>query len=86
MYSLLWDELALQDLQQLSSAEARRIVKKVTTHLMKDPVGLGKPLRGKLGGLYRYRIGDYRVVYEIRQKHVQIIVVKVGHRKDVYDG
>ncbi len=43
-----------------------------------------KKLTG-LDGLYRIRIGDYRVVYRIQDKQLIVLVVKIGHRKDVYD-
>ena len=46
---------------------------------------LGKPLVGRLSGLWSLRIGDYRVLYEIRRSEVLILVVKIGHRKDIYD-
>ena len=84
-YHVRWDTEALEDLKNLGHAEAKRIVKKVESHLAKDPLSLGKALRGNLSGLYRYRIGDYRVLYEIIQKEIVIEVVSVGHRKDVYE-
>jgi len=34
--------------------------------------------------LYRTRIGDYRVVYEVRRREIQVIVIKIGHRKEFY--
>ncbi|MFN9108598.1 MAG: type II toxin-antitoxin system RelE family toxin [Bacteroidota bacterium] len=83
-YSIRWDTEALEDLSELDHAEAKRIVKKVESHLVKDPLSLGKPLSGNLSGLYRYRIGDYLVLYEIIRKEIVIEVVAVGHRKDVY--
>lgn len=43
-----------------------------------------KPLRGSLYSLYKLRIGDWRVVYEIDYEHDQIIVYRIGHRRDVY--
>jgi mRNA interferase RelE/StbE len=83
-WRLRWDTEALEDLAELGQAEARRIIKKVETHLVKDPLNLGKPLRGDLGGLYRYRIGDYRVIYQVIRDEIIIDVVRIGHRKDVY--
>jgi mRNA interferase RelE/StbE len=44
-----------------------------------------KALVGNRQGLWRYRIGDYRVICEIQEKILTIAVVRVGHRKDVYD-
>lgn len=84
-YSVRWDEEALDDLSSLGKAEAVHIVKKVESHLSKDPSNLGKPLTANLSGLYRYRVGDYRIIYQIIKNELVVIVVSVGHRKDVYD-
>lgn len=85
IYRLRWDTEALKDLSELDHADARRIVKKVESHLVKDPLNLGKSLSGNLRGFYRYRIGDYRVIYQIIREEIVIEVVRIGHRKDVYD-
>jgi len=45
----------------------------------------GKSLSGDLAGLWRYRIGDYRIIAKIEDQHFTILVVHVGHRKNVYD-
>ncbi len=42
-----------------------------------------KKLKGE-ENLYRTRVGDYRIVYEVRKKEIQVIVIKIGHRKEVY--
>ncbi len=84
-YTVKWDGDALEDLSSLGKAEAIRIVKKIESHLVKDPLNLGKPLSGNLASLYRYRIGDYRVIYQIFKNELIVVVVRVGHRKDVYE-
>ncbi len=84
-YSVRWDEEALADLKALGKIEALRIVKKVESYLSKDPLNLGKPLKGNMSSLYRYRIGDYRVIYEVIDDVLMIVAVRVGHRKNVYD-
>lgn len=43
-----------------------------------------KVLKGDLAGYYRYRIGDYRVIYSIEDQVVQVLVVAIAHRSDVY--
>jgi mRNA interferase RelE/StbE len=45
----------------------------------------GKPLRGELTELWRYRVGDYRVICQIQDDRLVVLVVRVAHRKDVYD-
>ena len=77
-YSVKWDDGTAEDLKTLGKAEALRIIKKIKTHLVKDPLNLGKPLSGNLASLYRYRIGDYRVIYQIIQNELIVVVVLVG--------
>jgi mRNA interferase RelE/StbE len=49
-----------------------------------DPRALGKALSGPLGTLWRYRLGDYRIVCEIRHSALRILVIRIGHRSEVY--
>lgn len=49
-----------------------------------DPRTKGKPLTGPLRGFWRYRVGDYRIVCEIRDDELVVIALMVGHRRDVY--
>jgi mRNA interferase RelE/StbE len=49
-----------------------------------DPRRFGKGLKADLAGLWRYRVGDYRVLCQIKDKELLVLVVAVGHRKDIY--
>jgi len=49
-----------------------------------NPRQLGKPLHGDKGGLWRYRVGDYRLICDIQDERITVLVLRVGHRKDVY--
>ena len=49
-----------------------------------DPRSYGKPLTGPLGNLWRYRVGDFRVICSIEDEVLLILVVEIGDRKDVY--
>ena len=49
-----------------------------------NPRQWGKPLHGDERGLWRYRIGDYRLVCDIQDEKITVLVLRVGHRKDVY--
>jgi mRNA interferase RelE/StbE len=46
--------------------------------------GFGKALKGHFSGLWRYRVGDYRLVCQIRDRELLILVLRVGDRKDIY--
>jgi mRNA interferase RelE/StbE len=44
-----------------------------------------KPLKGELAGRYRYRVGDYRIVYRIVETDIEVLVLLIKHRRDVYE-
>lgn len=58
----------------------------VTKNLMEadDPRSYGKSLTGNLAGLWRYRIGDYRLIVSIKDNKFTILAISIGHRRDVY--
>ena len=66
--------------------------KKITDYLRErvltsaHPKTLGKPLRKDLAGLWAYRAGDYRVIAQIEEDRLLVLVVRVGHRKRIYGG
>ena len=49
-----------------------------------DPRQWGKPLHGDKKGLWRYRVGNYRLICDIQDERVTVLVLRIGHRKDVY--
>lgn len=49
-----------------------------------DPRQWGKPLQGEKRGLWRYRVGDYRLICDIQDEKITVLVLEVGNRKDVY--
>ena len=51
---------------------------------MDDPRSAGKALSGPMGGLWRYRVGDCRIICEIRDRMLRVLVVRIGRRRDVY--
>jgi mRNA interferase RelE/StbE len=54
---------------------------------LEDPRSIGAPLRGpEPGRFWRYRVGDYRVVCHIQDAHRMILVLRIGHRREVYRG
>ena len=50
----------------------------------KNPRHFGEPLKGDLAGLWRYRIGAYRVLCEIQDENIIVLVLAIGHRREVY--
>lgn len=53
--------------------------------MLPDPKKRGKELVGDKAGFWRYRIGDYRVICDVRENQFVILAVTIGHRKEVYD-
>lgn len=49
-----------------------------------NPRQWGRPLQGEKRGLWRYRVGDYRLICDLRDERITVVVLQVGHRKDVY--
>jgi len=85
MYKLVWDKEAIDDLKSIDRKKAIDLARKVEKQLTKNPNELGKKLTGRFKGLYRYRYGDYRIIYQIFKKEITIVIVRVGHRKNIYD-
>ena len=72
-------------LSKLDRQAAARILKAVEDiAALDDPRLRGKALTGELAGLWRYRVGDYRVIAKIEDGRLVIVVVTLGHRRDVY--
>ena len=86
-----FDAGALKDLHGLDRQVARRITRFLRERLaqMEDPRGLGAPLRSSAGDpgavpLWRYRVGDWRVVARIEDDVLRVLVLRVAHRREVY--
>jgi mRNA interferase RelE/StbE len=86
-WKISWDERALKELSKLDKATQRKIFKYLTERIAKceDPKAFGKGLLYEKFGLWRYRVEDYRIVCRILDQQLEVLVVRVGHRKDVYD-
>ena len=77
---------AEKELAKLGRAEAKRITQTLKTRIAQrnDPRELGTALAGDVSGLWRWRIGDYRVIARIEDERITILVVRVAHRREVY--
>ena len=86
-WKIEFDSDVEKDLRKLGQLAQQRIIKYLKEKIIpaENPRVLGKPLSGELSGLWRYRVGDYRVLAKIEDKNFIILVVHIGHRKNVYD-
>ena len=81
-------DVAERQLRKLDPPVQRRIVDWLDDRIegCKNPRHFGEPLRGDLSGLWRYRVGDYRVICQIRDEHVLVLALAIGRRREVYTG
>ena len=52
---------------------------------MTDPLKFGAPLRRSLAGFFKLRIGNYRIIYHVKKSEVIVLVIAIGHRRQVYE-
>jgi mRNA interferase RelE/StbE len=85
-WAIDYTQTARKQLTKLDKPVARRILDFMDERVAKqeDPRTLGKALTGPLGTLWRYRIGDHRVICEIQHSAVTVLVIRIGHRSEVY--
>ncbi len=85
-WNIEFDPAALKELSRLSEEAQKRIIQYLKKRVAKshDPKKLGKPLRGEKTGLWRYRLGKYRIICLIEKKLLRVLVLRIGHRRNVY--
>ena len=85
-WTIEYSDTAKDQLRKLDKPIARRIVDYMDERIadLENPRSSGKALTGPLGGLWRYRVGDYRVICEVRDGALCILVLELGNRREVY--
>ncbi|HAE60768.1 MAG TPA: type II toxin-antitoxin system mRNA interferase toxin, RelE/StbE family [Eubacteriaceae bacterium] len=85
-YKVVISDKSLKQLKKLDSAVQRLIINFIEKNLegSTDPRLLGKGLKGNLKGIWRYRVGDYRLLAKIEDEKLIIVFVDIGHRKNIY--
>lgn len=81
MFKVVITHNALKDINNLTQDVKKRIASKIKEY-SNDPIYYSRKLTDPKIGSYRFRIGDYRVIFDIEDE--TIIVLRVGHRKDIY--
>jgi mRNA interferase RelE/StbE len=86
VWTIDYTQAARNQLKKLDKPVAQRILDFMDERVAKheDPRALGKSLTGSLGILWRYRIGDYRIICDIQHSAVRILVLRIGDRREVY--
>jgi mRNA interferase RelE/StbE len=81
------DARAAKELRNLDRQHQRRIVRflRERVAIADDPRSLGTPLRGQTADLWRYRVGPFRMICTIEDARFVVLVIRIGHRREVYD-
>ena len=85
-YKLKFEKNALKSLKKIDSNQRILLMAWIQKNLdqCENPRSLGKALSGKLNNYWSYRVGDYRIVVEIIDNELIIIIISIGHRRDIY--
>ena len=86
VWTIDYTDTARKQLRKLDKQVARRILDFMDERIagLENPRSTGKALTGPLGGLWRYRVGDVRVICDIQDGALRVLVVRVGNRRDIY--
>lgn len=82
-----FDDAATKELHKLDRQAQQEILRYFRKHIAtdEDPRRFGKSLSRELTGLWRYRVRDYRMICNIEDNKLVVLVLRVGYRKDIYD-
>jgi mRNA interferase RelE/StbE len=84
-WTIEFERKADKQLDKINPRDAARIVKLLEEiAALDDPRTRGRALTGDLGGLWRYRYGDWRIIARIENQKLVILVIAIGHRREVY--
>lgn len=84
-WQIEWDNRARKELRTLDASVQNKILNYLDERVINNPRNFGRGLVGDKAGLWRYRIGDYRVVCQLEDDQLIVLIVSVGHRKEIYD-
>lgn len=86
MYQLKFEETAVRELKMIDHIY-QKVIKKKLLILSENPEKLKNnitPLKGQYKGKYRLRVGDYRIIYQIKNKELIILIIRIRHRREIY--
>jgi mRNA interferase RelE/StbE len=84
-WNIEYAESAVKEILALDGSVKKIIRKAIEDKLETDPLKFGLPLRRNLSSLFKLRVGNYRIIYQVKKNEVIVLVVAVGHRKKVYE-
>lgn len=86
VWTIKVSEFAQKQIKKLDKATGKKIIHYLKERIANqpDPRVFGKPLLHDKTGLWRYRVNDYRIICEIEDNNLIVLVLRIGHRKEVY--
>lgn len=86
-WTIKFSELAHKQFKKMDKATAKKLLRYLRERVLsqENPRLLGKALLHDKSGLWRYRVDDYRIICEIIDHEIVVLVLRIGHRKEVYD-
>jgi mRNA-degrading endonuclease RelE of RelBE toxin-antitoxin system len=85
-YKVIWPDDIKKIFSKIDKKVAKRIESKVEQHLALDPIKIGKNLSNDLAGYMTYKVAKkYRVIYQVREKQIEILIIDIDLRKNIYD-
>lgn len=86
-YSIKFSKEAQKTLKKMDKFQSKLIMNWIKNNLLNtnDPRQHGKGLSANKAGFWRYRVGDYRIIADIEDEELIILIIKVGHRRKIYD-
>jgi mRNA interferase RelE/StbE len=87
IWKINYTEVAAKQMKKMDKSVSKCIDDYLHSRVAKrtDPTSLGKALTNDKRGIWRYRVGDYRILCEIKNHELIVLVLRIGHRKQVYD-
>ena len=87
MYRVKLSRQAEKDLEKVFRSDKKLYQRFINAfkEIAHNPMEAGKPLHGELKGLRSHRFGSYRILYEVRHGELLVIVIDLGHRREIYD-
>lgn len=87
VWTIKFSEFSTKQLKKMDKTIAKKILSYLRDKVLKqkDPRVLGKALMHDKSGLWRYRVDDYRIICEVVDHELMILVLRLGHRKNIYD-
>ena len=85
-YRVVYEREAIKSFSKIDKKQQILIISWIEKNLIDtdDPKKHGKALKGSLKNYWRYRVGNYRILADINDDQIKIIIINIGHRKDVY--